>query len=79
MASGIYLFQVPQLNTNNYDNWSITMKALLGLQDTWEVTEKCYKELQDETTLSLNEKDIFLKRYEEKRQERSHHHPSRNG
>ena len=55
------------------------MKALLGLQDTWEVIEKCYAELQDETTLSLNEKDIFLKRYEEKRQERSHHHPSRNG
>jgi gag-polypeptide of LTR copia-type/Domain of unknown function (DUF4219) len=28
----------------NYDNWSIHMKVLLGLQDAWEVIELCYTE-----------------------------------
>jgi Domain of unknown function (DUF4219) len=30
--------------TTNYDNWSIHMKVLLGLQDVWEVIELCYTE-----------------------------------
>ena len=29
-ASGMHSFQVPQLNKDNYDNWSIKMKTLLG-------------------------------------------------
>ncbi|KAE8655892.1 TMV resistance protein N-like [Hibiscus syriacus] len=33
MANGMAPFQVPTLNNNNYDNWSIKMKALLGSQD----------------------------------------------
>ena len=37
-------FQVPRLNKDNYDNWSIKMKTLLGWQDAWEVVEEGYKE-----------------------------------
>ncbi|CAN6716122.1 unnamed protein product [Malus baccata var. baccata] len=44
-------FQVPVVNNNNFDNWSIKMKALLGAHDVWEVVEKCYIEPEDEDTL----------------------------
>ncbi|KAE8658327.1 Meiotic recombination protein DMC1-like protein [Hibiscus syriacus] len=37
MANGMAPFQVPTLNNNNYDNWSIKMKALLGSQDVFQV------------------------------------------
>ncbi|XP_058751460.1 uncharacterized protein LOC131624520 [Vicia villosa] len=33
MANGGFPFQMPMLTKNNYDNWSIKMKALLGSQD----------------------------------------------
>ncbi|XP_050878072.1 uncharacterized protein LOC127081888 [Lathyrus oleraceus] len=36
---------------NNYDNWSIKMKVLLGAQDVWDIIEKGFKE-QDEASLS---------------------------
>ncbi|RXH71776.1 hypothetical protein DVH24_025277 [Malus domestica] len=41
-------FQVPVLDNNNFDNWSIKMKALLGAHDVWEVMEKGYIEPEDE-------------------------------
>ena len=40
MANGVASFQVPTLNNNNYDNWSIKMKALLGAHDVWDIVEK---------------------------------------
>ncbi|XP_058745959.1 uncharacterized protein LOC131618819 [Vicia villosa] len=46
------------LTKNNYDNWSIKMKALLGSQDVWDVVEKGFKE-QDEASLSQGAKDTF--------------------
>ena len=30
---------MPMLTKNNYDNWSIKMKALLGAQDVWDIVD----------------------------------------
>ena len=35
---------LPRLTKTNYENWSIQMKALLDLQDAWEVVEDGFEE-----------------------------------
>ncbi|XP_022843193.1 uncharacterized protein LOC111366724 [Olea europaea var. sylvestris] len=57
MTSGMIPFQVPQLNKDNYDNWSIRMKALLESQDALEIVEKGYTEPEDEVALSQAQRD----------------------
>ncbi|KAL5781316.1 hypothetical protein ACOSP7_006345 [Xanthoceras sorbifolium] len=57
MVNGMASFQVPALKNENYDNWSIKMKALLGAHDVWEVIEKGYTKPEDESTLSKTQKD----------------------
>ncbi|XP_068337580.1 uncharacterized protein [Pyrus communis] len=51
-SNAMAAFQVPVLDNNNFDNWSIKMKALLGAHDVWEVVEKGYTEPEDEAILS---------------------------
>ena len=52
MANSVASFQVSTLNNNNYDNWSIKMKALLGAHDVWDMIEKVYSEPQNQASLS---------------------------
>ncbi|KAM1703263.1 hypothetical protein ACFXTN_026309 [Malus domestica] len=56
-SNAMAAFQVPVLDNNNFDNWSIKMKALLGAHDVWEVVEKGYTKSEDEGTLSQPQKE----------------------
>ena len=44
-------FPVPTLN-NNYYNWSIKIKTLLGSQDVWDIIKKGYNEPMDDAALA---------------------------
>ncbi|XP_050920426.1 uncharacterized protein LOC127138064 [Lathyrus oleraceus] len=51
MANGGFPFQMPMLTKNNYDNWSIKMKALLGAQDVCDIVEKdTFEKISNATT-----------------------------
>ena len=54
---GVASFPVPTLNNNNFDNWSIKMKALLGAHDVWDVVEKGYDKVKDESVISSTQRD----------------------
>ncbi|XP_059654968.1 uncharacterized protein LOC132301757 [Cornus florida] len=59
MANNAVLFQMPRFTKDNYENWCIHMKAILGAQDVWEVVLKGYNEQEDEAILSQAEKDVL--------------------
>ncbi|XP_019248306.1 PREDICTED: uncharacterized protein LOC109227559 [Nicotiana attenuata] len=48
-------FQVPMLTKENYGNWCIRMKALLGAYDVWEQVESGVDETED--AAATNKKD----------------------
>ncbi|KAL5566635.1 hypothetical protein UlMin_029799 [Ulmus minor] len=60
MASGMASFQVPTLNNNNYYNWSIKMKTLLGSHDVWEIVEEGFIEPKNEAAL-IQDQNTALK------------------
>ncbi|KAM1742868.1 hypothetical protein ACFX12_012815 [Malus domestica] len=51
-SNAMVAFQLPVLDNNNFDNWSIKMKVLLGAHEVLKVMEKGYTELKDEATQS---------------------------
>ncbi|XP_059629298.1 uncharacterized protein LOC132271820 [Cornus florida] len=59
MANNSVPFQMPRFTKDNYENWCIHMKEILGAQDVWEVVSKGYDEPEDEATLSQAEKDVL--------------------
>ena len=57
----MFSFQFPHITKDNYEFSSSRMKTLLGSQDAWDITEKGYFKLEDETTLSSIEKETMTK------------------
>ncbi|ONH94505.1 hypothetical protein PRUPE_7G019700 [Prunus persica] len=65
MANGSMTpFSVPLLTKDNYHNWSVRMKTLIGCYDAWEVVERGIGEYGDEENLtnssSKREKKIII-------------------
>ena len=54
-------FQYPIQNKDDFDHWSIQLKAIFGSQGAWEIVDKGYMEVEDETTLNQTEKDVLEK------------------
>ncbi|XP_010525702.1 PREDICTED: uncharacterized protein LOC104803469 [Tarenaya hassleriana] len=47
MARSSISFPIPKLTKENYERWSIQMKAFLGGQDVWDAIEEEYHEPED--------------------------------
>lgn len=61
MMNGMFPFQFPKLTKENYDNWCIRMKALLGLQDVWEIVEKGCDQPGIEGVMTVAQRDALQK------------------
>ena len=62
MANGTAQSLIPKLTKDNYDLWSIQMRALLGTQDVMEIVEDGYNEPESkeaETALKEDQKTIL--------------------
>ncbi|CAN1150585.1 hypothetical protein LINPERPRIM_LOCUS18126 [Linum perenne] len=68
MTNEVFPYKYPQLSKENYDNWCIRMKALLGSQDVWDMIETGYEEPENEGALTNTQKEN-LKRLRKKDQQ----------
>ena len=59
MANGMLLFQIPRFTKDNYENWCICMKIILGSQELWEIVTIGYMTPQDEASLSQAQKEVL--------------------
>ena len=63
MASTSGSLQTPIFTGNNYEYWSLTMKALFRGQDVWEIVQHGYAEPTNQTTyknITQAEKDAMM-------------------
>ncbi|XP_058188114.1 uncharacterized protein LOC131304763 [Rhododendron vialii] len=68
MANGTPQAVIPKLTKDNYDNWSIQIRALLGAQDVMEVVEEGYDEpTSKEVETALKEEQKTTLRTERKK------------
>ncbi|XP_074342995.1 uncharacterized protein LOC141680762 [Apium graveolens] len=49
--------QMPKFTKDNYENWCIRMKAILGANDVWKLVEKGLMVPEDEASLNQVQKD----------------------
>ncbi|GMI95645.1 hypothetical protein HRI_003233800 [Hibiscus trionum] len=54
-------FHYPLLTKDNYDSWSICVKAILGSQGAWEIVSSGYEVPEDEMNLNQGQKDALEK------------------
>ncbi|XP_038976580.1 uncharacterized protein LOC120107387 [Phoenix dactylifera] len=59
MANSTFPFQFPRLTKENYENWCIRMKALLGSQDVWEIVDRGYEEPREEALMSPAQREAL--------------------
>lgn len=59
--NGMFPFQFPKLPKENYDNWCIRMKVLLGSQDVWEIVEKGYDQPVNKEAMTVAQRDALQK------------------
>ncbi|XP_012828533.1 PREDICTED: uncharacterized protein LOC105949762 [Erythranthe guttata] len=60
-SNGLHSFQFRRLTKENYENWCLRLKAILGAQDVWEIVDRGFVQPQNETTLSAVEKEALVK------------------
>ena len=60
-SNNLSSFQCTRLTKENYDTWSLRMKALLALQNVWEIVDKGYTSPIDEASSFQEEKDVLAK------------------
>ncbi|KAL8088614.1 hypothetical protein AgCh_038405 [Apium graveolens] len=57
MANGMSQWKMPKFTKDNYENWCIRMKAILGANDVWEIVEKGLEVPENEANLNQVQKD----------------------
>ncbi|XP_074363771.1 uncharacterized protein LOC141705700 [Apium graveolens] len=57
MENGMSQWQMPKFTKDNYENWCIRMKAIIGANDVWEIMEKGLEVPENEANLNQVQKD----------------------
>ena len=72
MASTSGSLQTPIFTGNNYEYWSLTMKALFRGQDVWEIVQHGYAEPANQATYNnLSQVEKYIQREQRKKDKKS--------
>ncbi|XP_074364522.1 uncharacterized protein LOC141705498 [Apium graveolens] len=55
MENGMSQWQMPKFTKDNYENWCIRMKAIIGANDVWEIMEKGLEVPENEANLNQDQ------------------------